>query len=127
MRSSGWRSWPRWRWRRRDCTQPEHTTWTDVLNSLHADAARRAMKFYTIGYGGRVPEEFVGLLALHGIRAIADVGSARIGSAWGRILGQGRTTKASRGCWPVREFPTTRFSSWATSFSISRTGVPHTG
>ncbi|MGO8903830.1 MAG: DUF488 family protein [Isosphaeraceae bacterium] len=31
------------------------------------------MKFYTIGYGGRVPEEFIGLLALHGIRAIADV------------------------------------------------------
>ena len=31
------------------------------------------MKFYTIGYGGRVPEEFVGLLAVHGIRAIADV------------------------------------------------------
>ena len=31
------------------------------------------MKFYTIGYGGRIPEEFVGLLALHGIRAIADV------------------------------------------------------
>ena len=31
------------------------------------------MKFYTIGYGGRLPEEFVGLLALHGIRAIADV------------------------------------------------------
>ena len=31
------------------------------------------MKFYTIGYGGRVPEEFVGSLALHGIRAIADV------------------------------------------------------
>ena len=26
------------------------------------------MKFYTIGYGGRVPEEFAGLLALHGIR-----------------------------------------------------------
>jgi uncharacterized protein (DUF488 family) len=48
-------------------------TWTDVPHSLHADAARRAMKFYTIGYGGRVPEEFVGLLALHGIRAIADV------------------------------------------------------
>jgi uncharacterized protein (DUF488 family) len=31
------------------------------------------MKFYTIGYGGRAPEEFVGLLALHGIRSIADV------------------------------------------------------
>ena len=31
------------------------------------------MKFYTIGYGGRVPEEVVGLLAVHGIRAIADV------------------------------------------------------
>ncbi len=31
------------------------------------------MKFYTIGYGGRAPDEFLGLLALHGVRAIADV------------------------------------------------------
>ena len=31
------------------------------------------MKFSTIGHGGRVPEEFTGLLALHGIRAIAAV------------------------------------------------------
>ncbi len=31
------------------------------------------MTFYTIGYGGRVPGEFLGLLSAHGIRAIADV------------------------------------------------------
>jgi uncharacterized protein (DUF488 family) len=31
------------------------------------------MKFYTIGYGGRLPAEFASLLVLHGIRAIADV------------------------------------------------------
>jgi uncharacterized protein (DUF488 family) len=31
------------------------------------------MKFYTIGYGGRVPAEFAGLLVSHGIRAVADV------------------------------------------------------
>jgi uncharacterized protein (DUF488 family) len=31
------------------------------------------MKFYTIGYGGRVPEEFASLLALHQVRSVADV------------------------------------------------------
>ena len=31
------------------------------------------MKFYTIGYGGRVPVEFAGLLVRHGVRSVADV------------------------------------------------------
>ena len=31
------------------------------------------MKFYTIGYGGRVPAEFARLLVLHGVCSIADV------------------------------------------------------
>jgi uncharacterized protein (DUF488 family) len=31
------------------------------------------MKFYTIGYGGRVPVSFASLLASHQIRSIADV------------------------------------------------------
>lgn len=31
------------------------------------------MKFYTIGYGGRVPQEFASLLVLHGVRSVADV------------------------------------------------------
>jgi hypothetical protein len=31
------------------------------------------MKFFTIGYGGRVPEEFLSLLASHWVRSIADV------------------------------------------------------
>jgi uncharacterized protein (DUF488 family) len=31
------------------------------------------MKFYTIGYGGRLPDEFASLLVAHGVRSIADV------------------------------------------------------
>ncbi len=31
------------------------------------------MKFYTIGYGGRAPDEFASLLVQHGVRSIADV------------------------------------------------------
>jgi uncharacterized protein (DUF488 family) len=31
------------------------------------------MKFYTIGYGGRSPDEFAGLLVAHGVRSVADV------------------------------------------------------
>lgn len=31
------------------------------------------MTFYTIGYGGRAPDEFAGLLVARGIRSVADV------------------------------------------------------
>jgi uncharacterized protein (DUF488 family) len=31
------------------------------------------MKFYTIGYGGRLPEELASLLVAHGVRSVADV------------------------------------------------------
>lgn len=31
------------------------------------------MRFLTIGYGGRTPEELVGQLRAHGVRAVADV------------------------------------------------------
>jgi uncharacterized protein (DUF488 family) len=30
-------------------------------------------KFYTIGYGGRLPNDFASLLVAHGVRAVADV------------------------------------------------------
>ena len=31
------------------------------------------MKFYTIGYGGRAPHDFLAMLIEHGVRAIVDV------------------------------------------------------
>jgi uncharacterized protein (DUF488 family) len=31
------------------------------------------MKFYTIGYGGRSPDELARLLVAHGVRSVADV------------------------------------------------------
>ena len=31
------------------------------------------MTFFTIGYGGRLPDEFASLLVAHGVRSIADV------------------------------------------------------
>jgi len=31
------------------------------------------MRFYTVGYGGRPPEQFAELLVRHGVRAVADV------------------------------------------------------
>jgi uncharacterized protein (DUF488 family) len=31
------------------------------------------MKFYTIGYGGRAPQDFLALLVQHGVRSVADV------------------------------------------------------
>ena len=36
-------------------------------------SALAAMKFYTIGYGGRLPEDFASLLVQHGVRSVADV------------------------------------------------------
>jgi len=33
----------------------------------------RSVKVYTIGYGGRTPQELIGLLEGHGIRTVADV------------------------------------------------------
>ena len=44
---------------------------------LDPDVARRVsaapLTFFTIGYGGRAPEEFAGLLVRHGVRSVADV------------------------------------------------------
>jgi uncharacterized protein (DUF488 family) len=37
------------------------------------NAEEPAMTLYTIGYGGRKPDEFVSLLVEHGVRAVADV------------------------------------------------------
>jgi uncharacterized protein (DUF488 family) len=41
--------------------------------SADREVSEPAMTFFTIGYGGRMPEEFVSLLERHGIRSVADV------------------------------------------------------
>ena len=44
---------------------------------LDPEVARRVsaspLRFFTIGYGGRAPDEFAGLLVRHGVRSVADV------------------------------------------------------
>jgi uncharacterized protein (DUF488 family) len=43
------------------------------VNTVGLLTGELAMKFFTIGYGGRVPDEFAGLLVRHGVRSVADV------------------------------------------------------
>jgi uncharacterized protein (DUF488 family) len=45
----------------------------EAILSPDFGAIELAMKFFTIGYGGRVPAEFASILVLHGIRSVADV------------------------------------------------------
>jgi uncharacterized protein (DUF488 family) len=44
-----------------------------TLDGLLSRTRDRSVTFYTIGYGGRRPEEFLELLVGHRVRAVADV------------------------------------------------------
>jgi uncharacterized protein (DUF488 family) len=54
---------------------PNHLCWrvTDGHDEASIPLLRLPMKFYTIGYGGRLPEELAGLLVARGVRSVADV------------------------------------------------------
>ncbi len=64
------------------------------------------MKLYTIGYGGRSPEEFLDVLHRHGIRAVVDV----------RL----RPDRSSMGTYVKAKDPHKGIEGW-----LSRAGVPY--
>jgi uncharacterized protein (DUF488 family) len=82
---------------------------------------RSLMKFYTIGYGGRVPAEFASILILHGIRAVADV---LIHPDRASMNAHVKARSADKGIEKLlAEQGIARSSSWAACSAILTTGV----
>ena len=95
-------------------TRRERQTMVDVECS---------MKFYTIGYGGRVPAEFVSLLALPKLARSPTCEFIPIGPASAPTSRRARPTRASKNCLGTDVSLIDQSSSSATCSAISRTGV----
>ena len=83
---------------------------------------RTAMRFFTIGYGGRAPHDFLALLDQHQVARLSMSGFGPTAPAWVHIPGPDRRTRGWRSSLPTVESPTIRSWSWATSSWNWKTG-----
>ena len=81
------------------------------------------MKFYTIGYGGRSPDELVGLLEAHGAGVVVDVRIQPDRASMGAYVKARTPDKGIEKLLAGAGSPIVRFSSLGMCFASWMTGV----